>query len=421
MIKNSIKAFFLVLIFLLSVFFIINSSGAASAGEVNIYFFWAEGCPHCEKENEFFDRYEAENPQVAVQRFEVNRNRENSKLLTALGKELNIDITGVPVTIVNNKVVYGYMDDATTGAKIIDLINLCEEENCPDPAGDIIKREQENGNLTIEESDAPTTKLDIDKDNNLIEKELPENIKLPFFGEIKTENFSLPILTIIIGGLDGFNPCAMWVLLFLISLLLGMKNKKRMWILGITFILTSGISYFLFMSAWLNLFLFIGFIVWVRYIVGLIAAGSGIYHLREYWLNRKGCKTIMGSEGRKKIFDRLKAISSNQRFIVALGGIILIAFAVNLVELVCSAGLPAIYTSVLSLSDIPSWQYYMYIAFYILIFMLDDLIIFFIAMITLRAVGISRKYSRYSSLIGGIIILILGILLIFKPGWLMFG
>lgn len=420
MMKNFIKAFFLVFIFIFSVFLVINHSHAAD-NQVSIYLFWAEGCPHCEKENEFLDNYEQENTEVNIQRFEVNHNKENSKLLTTLGKELDIEITGVPVTVVNNKVIYGYMDDETTGKKIVESAATCQRDGCPDPVGDIIKREKENGHLNFDEEKAPTTEVGVDEEKSVIKKELPDKIKLPLFGEIDTQNFSLPLLTIIIGGLDGFNPCAMWVLLFLISLLLGMKNKKRMWILGISFILSSGISYFLFMSAWLSLFLFIGFIVWVRILIGLIAAGSGIYHLREYWLNRKGCKTIVGSESRKKIFEKLKEISSNQKFIIALGGIILIAFAVNLVELVCSAGLPAIYTNVLSISNIPTWQYYMYIALYIFVFMLDDLIIFFIAMITLRSVGISSKYSRYSSLLGGIVILILGILLIFKPGWLMFG
>jgi hypothetical protein len=253
-------------------------------------------------------------------------------------------------------------------------------------------------------------------------KEIPDKIKLPLFGEIEVKSFSLPILTVVIAGLDGFNPCAMWVLLFLISLLLGMKNRKRMWILGITFIAASASAYFLFLAAWLNLFLFLGFIFWVRIVVGLVACGGGIYHLREYWRNRKdGCKTVVSSERRKKIFAKLKELSSSQKFVVALGGIILIAFAVNLVELVCSAGLPAIYTNILTLSSLPKWQYYLYLILYIFVFMLDDLFVFFIAMITLRAVGISKKYSRFASLIGGIIILILGILLLFKPEWLMFG
>lgn len=251
-------------------------------------------------------------------------------------------------------------------------------------------------------------------------EEKVEKVNLPFIGYIDVQSFSLPLLTIIIAGLDGFNPCAMWVLLFLISLLLGMKNKKRMWILGSAFIVSSGVVYFLFLTAWLNVFLFIGFIFWVRIGIGVVAIASGAYHLREYYLNRPGCK-VTEDEKRQKIFAKLKAITQRKEFFYALIGIILLAVAVNVVELVCSAGLPAVYTSILAMTDLATWQYYMYLVLYIFIFMLDDLIIFFLAMGTLQMVGISKKYSRFASLIGGIIILILGLLLIFKPTWLIFG
>jgi hypothetical protein len=129
----------------------------------------------------------------------------------------------------------------------------------------------------------------------------------------------------------------------------------------------------------------------------------------------------MGDEKRQQIFKTLQSITQKRQFILALGGIILLAIAVNMVELICSAGLPAIYTQILSLSNLPSWQYYLYLGFYILVFMLDDLFIFFTAMITLQAVGVQSKYSRYSHLIGGFLMLIIGLLLIFKPEWLMFG
>ena len=108
-------------------------------------------------------------------------------------------------------------------------------------------------------------------------------------------------------------------------------------------------------------------------------------------------------------------------FLIALVGIVLLAAAVNLVELVCSAGLPAVYTQVLILSGLPAWQYYVYLLLYIIFFMLDDLFVFFIAMSTLKMAFISAKYTRYSNAIGGILMLIIGILLIFRPDWLFFG
>ena len=248
-----------------------------------------------------------------------------------------------------------------------------------------------------------------------------ESLTLPIIGTIQTANLSLPLLSVIIGLIDGFNPCAMWTLLFLISLLLSMKDRRRMWILGTVFIITSAFVYFLFLTAWLNFFMILGFVLWVRITVGLVALGAGFYSLRSYYQNKEGgCKVIEG-EKRQKAFEKLKKITQERDFLLALFGIILLALAVNVVELVCSAGLPAVYTQILSLSNLSPWQNYTYILIYILFFMIDDLFIFAVAMITLRAVGIQNKYARLSRLIGGILMLIIGTLLLFKPELLMFG
>lgn len=248
-----------------------------------------------------------------------------------------------------------------------------------------------------------------------------ESLTIPILGTIQTANLSLPALSVVIGLIDGFNPCAMWTLLFLISLLLGMKNKKRMWILGITFIVASAFVYFLFLTAWLNFFLILGFVFWVRIIIGLIAIGVGIYNLRHYQKNKDGTCKVTDDEKKRNTFDKLKGIAHEKKFILAFGGIILLAFAVNLIELVCSAGLPAIFTQILSISNLSPGQHYSYILIYIFFFMLDDLVVFTIAMVTLRAVGIESKYARLSRLIGGVLMIIIGGLLLFKPELLMFG
>ncbi|MBU1148795.1 hypothetical protein KKI23_01755, partial [Patescibacteria group bacterium] len=250
--------------------------------------------------------------------------------------------------------------------------------------------------------------------------EIPETINLPFIGEFKTASVSLPILTVVIGALDGFNPCAMWVLLFLISLLLNMKDRKRMWILGSAFIITSALVYFLFMVAWLNILTFLGFLKWIRIVIGLVALGSAYYNLRKWWQNRSGCP-VAKNEKRLKTFEKLRTIVGKRQLWLALLGIILLAFAVNLVEVICSAGLPVVYTQILTLNDIPTSQHYLYLLLYIFVFLIDDLIIFIVAMVSLKAVGLTTKYTRASALIGGILMLIIGLLMIFKPAWLMFG
>jgi cytochrome c biogenesis protein CcdA len=175
------------------------------------------------------------------------------------------------------------------------------------------------------------------------------------------------------------------------------------------------------MSAWLNLLLFVGFIVWIRIIVALVAIGGGAYNLKAYFSKEPAVCANAADPKRKKVFERLKSITLQNNFYLALGGIVLLAFAVNLVELVCSAGFPVIFTQILSMSGLSPWQYYSYIALYILVFMADDLFVFFAAMITLKMAGITTRYQKASHLIGGILMLAIGLLLIFRPEWLMFG
>ena len=391
--------------------------------KINLYFFYGDGCSHCAKEEKFLNKLEEERGDIKIFRYEVWYNRDNAQLLSSVGKELGLDTSGVPLLVIGNKSVAGYYSDKTTGEKIKEIIDYYTVNECSDVVVPILEK---TGKSSVcphgcDQGDQECIHNCGCQADNLSGQAPPETINVPVFGEIEIKDISLPIFTVLIGALDGFNPCAMWVLLFLISLLLGMKNRKKMWIFGSVFIFTSSLVYFLFLSAWLNLFLFLGFIFWVRLIIGVFAMGSGYYHLKEYFKNRKGTCPVTDDEKRRAWFERLKDVISKENFWLALGGIVILAAAVNLVELLCSAGLPAIYTQVLSLSNLPAWQYYAYLVLYIFIFMLDDLLIFVIAMVTLKMKGISSRYSRWANLIGGVIIFIIGLLLLFKPGWLMFG
>jgi thiol-disulfide isomerase/thioredoxin len=380
---------------------------AQEASTVSVYFFWGEGCPHCEKEKPFLEKMREKYPELKIHEFEIWNNADNRQLMIDFGKKLNTNVSGVPFTVVGEQYVIGWLDEKYTGKKIENAIQCSINNHCVDIGADLINPDlnsKNQNNTVLEESSL-----------------IPETMTLPIVGEIKTKNLSLPLLTIILGALDGFNPCAMWTLLFLISLLLGMKDRKRMWILGSAFIIASATVYFLFMAAWLNLLLFIGFIVWIRVIIGLVALGGGVYNLREFFVSKQsGCK-VTGDEKRQRVFEKLKAITQKQQFWLALGGVIILAAAVNLVELICSAGFPVVFTQILALSSLAKWQYYLYMLLYIFVFMLDDLFVFFVAMITLQMTGISTKYTRFSHLVGGILMVIIGILLIFKPEWLMFG
>lgn len=325
-----------------------NAGQASDADKTTIYLFGAKGCPHCLVEKQFLEDLQKRDNNINLLYLELTESKENREVFNKAGKLLGAEVAGVPFTVVGNLYVVGWHDEQTTGLALKKAVQKVRQDNLPDIVAALLPSP----------SPSPTPQE---------KRAIPDKIKLPIFGEIELKYLSLGLLTVIFGALDGFNPCAMWVLVFLISLLLGMEDRKKMWILGSLFIFSSGFVYFLFMTAWLNLFIFIGLILWVRIIIGLVALGAGIYNLKEFFTNKFGtCKLTVG-ERRQRTLERIKALVRNQSFWLAVGGIVCLAFAVNLVELLCSLGLPVIYTEILTLNALPFWEYYLYLFLYIFI------------------------------------------------------
>jgi len=388
------------------IFFTLTTPVVHATTTEHIYLFYGEGCPHCAKERALLQTLLTRYPTLSLHEFEIYYNADNAQLLTQVGKVLNIDSGGVPFLIIGNTPFVGY-SESISPVEIEHRIRACIEDPCPDSIGTILGMTSPEAGEVKEPDGAGGVAT--------------TTVTIPIVGAIDGTTFSLPILAVLMGMLDGFNPCAMWTLLFLISLLLGMEDTRKKWLLGASFIVASASVYFVFMSAWLNLILFLGFVMWVRILIGVCALLGGAYSIKEFLNNPGGGCAITGEERRQRVFEKLKLIISQQRFLIALGGIIVLAVMVNLVELICSAGLPAVYTQILAMNELPSWQYYAYILLYIFFFMLDDLIVFTTAMLTLEMTGITTKYARYSRLVGGTVMLLIGLLLILKPELLMFG
>ena len=424
-------------------FWIPASFGANGALPTDVYLFWGQGCPHCERAIDFLKRMEAEDARLSVRYFEVTREARNVELFGTVVKTFGITRPGVPLTVIGDQVWIGYSVDEQTGAEMRSRIESCRTTVCPDSVAGLIAQQHALAVEARPVDAAPVTQIPRHAADavtatppetltGLVESQpsqvpgagggrLPNKLHLPLIGEISTRDLSLPALTILLGALDGFNPCAMWTLVFLIGLLVGMKDTLRMWMLGSAFIIGSAAVYFVFMAAWLNLLLFLGSLTLIRVVIGLVALGGGGYYLREFVLNKDEVCEVTAPEQRQRVFQRLRAVAQERNFLVAFLGILALAFLVNLVELICSAGIPVIYTQILTMSGVPTWQYYAYLLLYILVFMADDLLVFFTAMTTLRITGLTTKYSMYSHLLGGFILVIIGALMLLRPEWLMFG
>lgn len=382
---------------------------------LDVYLFYGDGCPHCKKQEKYLKMYEEKYVDLNIHRYEVYFNDDNMKLFGRMAESMGADVSGIPFLIIGDEYIVGF-DETLTPARIQNRIEECLARKCPDPARRILFGHF-GGGVPADEETWPAG----DGAEQTAEGKREKIITLPLLGDIDAHTFSLPVLTVVMGFLDGFNPCAMWALIFLISLLLGMEDRKRMWLLGMAFIAASAFVYFLFMAAWLNLILLFGFVLWIRIGIGVLAILSGGYSVRDALTTRSLDCALAGGEERQAFREKLKKIISQNSLTLSLCGIIVLAFMVNLIEIVCSAGFPAIYTQVLSLSSLPSWQYYSYILLYILFFMLDDMFVFVAAMLTFEITGMTTKYVRIARLVGGVLMLLIGTLLIFRPQWLMFG
>lgn len=412
-----------------AVFLLLPVSAKADEKVINIHLFYGNGCPHCAAEEEFLSDYLKDRTDVKLYKYEVWYDSHNQELLSKVQKEMGTtNKNGVPFTVIGKKTIVGYAD-GVTDEQIKDTINYYLNNDYRDYAGEItgkVKKNEVKEDTTKDESKAE------DKKENKIEKaddtkdsdQTDENVTVPVLGKINAKKVSLPILAVVLGFVDGFNPCAMWILIFLITMLFNMKDRKKMWILGLTFILTSGIVYLMFMLAWLNLATFISKIAFIRLLIAVIALVVGLINVYKYIdsLKKKdeGCD-VVDKKDRKKIMEKIISITREKKFIIALLGIMVLAASVNIIELMCSIGIPLLFTQILAMNNLSTFSYMIYMFIYIFFFLIDDIVIFVISMVTLKVTGLSTKYTKYSHLIGGIIMLIIGLLLIIKPELLMFN
>ena len=228
----------------------------------------------------------------------------------------------------------------------------------------------------------------------------------------------MPLLTLAIGLVDGFNPCAMWVLLLLLSILVNLQDRGRILAIAGTFVLVSGAAYFAFMAAWLNVFEWIGMLRPVQITLGLVAVVIGLVHVKDFVAFHRGPSLSIPEAAKPGIYARIRRIVTAENLPAAVAGAFVLAVLVNMVELLCTAGLPAIYTSILTQRDYTAAVRYGYLGLYILAYMFDDALMVTLVVASLSRMRLQETGGRWLKLISGGVILSLGLVMLFRPAWL---
>ncbi|MDX9886817.1 glutaredoxin family protein [Thauera sp.] len=354
-----------------------GSAGKAAADGAVLEVFVREGCPHCADAKHFLAELSTHRPGLAIVYREVDGDPAARDALIALSRQAGAWPPGVPTFAFGARVLVGFDDAEHVGAELVRLLDEAAPRAPPD---------------TVESS---------------------------LFGTLKASEIGLPLFTLALGLLDGFNPCAMWVLLFLLSLLVRLKDRRRMAMVAGTFVLASGAVYYAFMAAWLNVFLFVGMSEALRIGLAVLAMLIGFINVKDFFAFRRGVSLSIPESAKPGLYARARAILKAESLPASLAAVAVLAVVVNFVELLCTAGLPAIYTAVLTQHALSPLAHYGYLGLYILAYIADDALMVGTAVLALGSGKLDERSGRRLKLLSGAVMLALGLVMLLRPQWLM--
>lgn len=356
----------------------------AEAQVLDIYV--RDGCPHCTEAKKFLPSLAKQYPQLHIVVHSVDQSPSAKKELIERSKKAGAWPPGVPTFIFADRIHVGFNSAEETGPQLIALINE-----------DVTSKKDSLTQLT---------------------KPTQTGIESQLLGNISVDRFGLPLFTLAIGLLDGFNPCAMWVLLFLLSLLVHLHDRKKMVIIAGTFVLVSGLVYFVFIAAWLNLFMFIGISITLMQILGGVALLIASINIKEYFSEKATFSLSIPESVKPGLYSRMRKIINAHSLRLSVLGVIVLAILVNFIELLCTAGFPALYIAILTQQELSTAMYYGYIGLYIFGYILDDTIMVTIAVMALSSQKLSIAAGQRLKLLSGSVMFILGLVMLLRPSWL---
>jgi glutaredoxin len=351
---------------------------------VQLWFFWSQQCPHClDARRYLLDRA----PDIHWLQFhdlELTGHPDNIRLYQEMAAGLGREAQSVPALFFCGEMEVGWHSAQTTGARLLEHLQACRQQAMAD------------GKLS---TGAPNA----------------ESVSLPWLGELDTEALSLPVLTVALAAVDAFNPCAFFVLLFLLSLLVHLQSRGRMLLIGGVYVFISGAMYFAFMAAWLNLFRMLGSLTWVTAAAGAVALVLGAINVKDFVAFGRGVSLSMTESRRADIFRRGRRLLAAGSLPVMVGAAVVMAIAANLYELLCTAGFPMVYTRVLTLRVEGATEHYAWLALYNLVYVLPMAVIVLVFVRSMGGRKLGEQQGRLLKLLSGLMMLGLGTMLLVAP------
>lgn len=329
------------------------------------------GCPHCEEAHRYFDAWKKQNSEHVVIFKNVWEQTSAMDELKEFAKEQKIDRLAVPLIRIGDRYHVGFPGNDQMPLVLQNLLSRTEQDSFV--------------------------------------------IDLPLWGRIDTRHYGVLALTVILGLIDGVNPCAMWVLLILLSLLVHLKDRKKMLAISSVFVVVSAVVYFLFMSSWLLFYDYVDFGRPMQMAVAIIALIIGLVHIKDFFLMGKGMSFSIPASLKPKIMVRVREILNARSMTAAMISVIGLAIFVNFIELMCTAGIPSVYTKILKDNGIIGIERFFYLATYCLFYMLDDSIMVGAAVWTLSSSKLQQSSGAWLKLISGITLSLLALVMLFFP------
>ncbi len=383
---------------------------------VPIYIFWGEGCPHCAKAKPVLEDLARQNPLVALYEFEIYNSEQNQQLFATFGEAYGFEPRYVPTIIVGDNVWEGYADEFAP--EITAKVESCLAEGCEDKGAAVIEgmgfTPFSPDGTAATPTEAPTAIPS--EEPPASDPEDPNLTKLPLFGKVDFSKMGLVLSTALIAFVDGFNPCSIWVLSMLLAITLHTGSRKKVLVVGLVFLTVTAAIYALFIAGLFTVLKVVSFIGWIQVVVALVALFFGIINIKDYFFYKEGVSFTISDDKKPGIYQRMrKVLEAGDSWWGLIGGTIVLAAGVSLVEFSCTAGFPVLWTNLVSAQQVTTITFVLLLLLYMVIYQLDELGIFLVATFTLKSSRLEEKHGRILKLIGGVLMLTLAIVMLVNP------